>query len=248
MGGNFFGLSLTTGDFNTDSRTDLVVGAYGYSSNAGRAYIFYNDGSIPTTAATADVAITGESPSLFGSKLTSGDFNADGKTDLAVGATSYSSNTGRAYIFYNDGSIPTTAATADVTITGETTSNQFGNSLTSGDFNSDGKMDLVVGATGYISSTGRVYIFYNDGSYPSGASSADTIITGESTSNAFGASLSSGDFNADGKTDLAVGATAYSSSTGRIYIIITEIKTGAEQLLGASVKGGLDIKGNLLIK
>jgi hypothetical protein len=84
--------------------------------------IFYNDGSIPTTAATADVIITGETTSnYFGRFLTSGDFNADGKIDLAVGALLYSTNTGRAYIFYNDGSIPTTAATADVIITGETT-------------------------------------------------------------------------------------------------------------------------------
>jgi hypothetical protein len=30
----------------------------GYSTNIGRAYLFYNDGSIPTTAATADVIIT----------------------------------------------------------------------------------------------------------------------------------------------------------------------------------------------
>jgi hypothetical protein len=47
---------------------------------------------------------------------------------------------------------------------GETTSNNFGYSLTSGDFNADGKTDLAVGANTYSSSTGRAYLFYNDGS------------------------------------------------------------------------------------
>ena len=265
--GTKFGISLAAGDFNSDGKTDLTVGARDYSTLTGRAYIFHNDGSIPTAAGSADVIITGESSSEFGGFLASGDFNADGKTDLAVGASSYSTNTGRAYIFYNDGSIPTTAATADVIITGETTStffgasltagdfnsdgktdlavgslrvyifysqngqvntnfhitgettsNALGYSLTAGDFNSDGKTDLAVGASSYSSSTGRTYIFYNDGSIPTTAGSADVIITGENTSDAFGTSLTAGDFNSDGKTDLAVGAHGYSSSTGRVYI------------------------------
>ena len=138
---NSFGTSLTAGDWNSDGRTDLAVGASDYSSGTGRAYIFYNDGSIPTTAATADVIITGESSSYFGEYLTSGDWNSDGRTDLAIVANWYSTNTGRTYIFYNDGSIPTTAATADVTITGEATNNYFGSSLTAGDWNSDGRTD-----------------------------------------------------------------------------------------------------------
>jgi formylmethanofuran dehydrogenase subunit C len=167
-----------------------------------------------------DGVITGEATSYFGASLVSGDFNADGKTDLAVGAYWYSTQAGRTYIFYNDGSIPTTAATADVIITGEASS-YFGISLTSGDFNADGKTDLTVGASGYSTSTGRTYIFYNDGSIPTTAVTADVIITGEAGSY-LGYSLNSGDFNADGKTDLAVGAYTYSSNTGRTYIFYND--------------------------
>ena len=218
-----FGMSMTSGDFNFDSRIDLAVGASSYSSQTGRAYIFYNDGTIPTTAATADVIITGESTSnYFGGSMTSGDFNADGKTDLAVGAYLYSSYTGRAYIFYNDGTIPTTAATADIKITGGAVNYDFGSSMTSGDFNADGKTDLAVGAYMYSSQTGRAYIFYNDGTIPTTAATADVIITGESTSSAFGFSIIGGDFNYDGKTDLAVGAYMYSSQTGRAYIFYND--------------------------
>jgi len=243
-----FGYAMVSGDFNADGRIDLAVGALGYSTNAGRAYIFYNDGSIPTTAATADVIITGESAgSGFGSSIVAGDLNADGKTDLAVGAFAYSSFTGRAYIFYNDGSIPTTAATADVMITGETTNDDFSYGLTVGDFNADGRIDLAVGAYGYSSSTGRAYIFYNDGSIPTTAATADVIITGESTSNNFSYALTSGDFNADGKTDLAVGAYGYSSSTGRVYIFITEAKA-EESVPQMKSKGTFKAKGDFRVK
>jgi hypothetical protein len=247
--GNYFGASLISGDFNTDGRVDLAIGAYGYSSFTGRAYIFYNDGSIPTTAGTADVTITGGTTSnYFGNAISSGDYNADGRTDLAVGADGYSTNTGRAYLFYNDGSIPTTAGTADVTITGETTNNYFGYALTAGDWNADGRTDLAVGAFVYSSSTGRVYIFYNDDVFQTTATTADVTITGETTSNSFGISLTSGDFNVDGKTDLAVGAHSYSTNTGRVYVYASEVAGGDVSMEPVRVRGTLKTRGILKIR
>lgn len=61
--------------------------------------------------------ITGEAASGFGG-IVSGDFNADGKMDLVVVASAYSSNTGRVYIFYNDGHYTANATGADATIQG----------------------------------------------------------------------------------------------------------------------------------
>ncbi|MCW1888720.1 MAG: FG-GAP-like repeat-containing protein [Candidatus Moranbacteria bacterium] len=220
--GNYFGTALTTGDFNADGETDLAATAFLYGGTTGRAYIFYNDGSIPTTAATADVIISGEILSNFGRSINAGDLNADGKIDLAVGGEGYSSSTGRAYIFYNDGSIPTTAATADVIIVGETTNNYFGQYFTIGDLNADGKTDLMVSAYGYSSDTGRAYIFYNDGSIPTTAATADLTITGETAADQFGDALITGDFNADGRIDLAIGADLYSSAAGRAYIFYND--------------------------
>jgi hypothetical protein len=244
-----FGYSLTTGDLNADGETDLAVGAYGYSSAAGRAYIFYNDGSLPTTAATADVAINGEASSAFGSTLNSSDLNADGKVDLVVGAENYASLTGRAYIFYNDGSIPTTGATADVIISASTVGQLFGDTLTAGDLNADGKADLVVGSWDASSLTDNVYVFYNDGTYPSLASSADKIFSGSTTGEDFGLAIAVADMNIDGKPDLVAGAPGYSSSTGRVYTFITETTVTATETKAAEFKGSSGvIKGSFELK
>ena len=294
--GNAIGLYMACGDFNYDSRVDLALGSDGYSSNTGRTYIFYNDGSIPTAAGSADVVISGESGSRFGGSLKAGDFNNDSRVDLAVGGWSYDTNSyGRLYIFYNDGTIPTTAATADIKITGNTAatgsyfaysmtsgdlngdqeddlvisepnqnsntgrififyntndkivseiggadviidggygSSYFGSSMTTGDFNGDGRTDLLVGAYGYTTNTGQVYVFYSDGTNNYGnttcgnnlctAINADVTIAGGTTNNYFGRSVGAGDFNADGKDDIVVGADGYSTNTGRVYVFYTD--------------------------
>src|SRR3989339_897652 len=216
---NSFGNSLVAGDLNADGKTDLAVGA-NWSTQCS-VYIFYNDGNYTSLASTADEIITGEASSQFGTSMSVGDLNSDGKEDLVVGAVMYNSFQGRIYIFYNDGTGIYTygATTSNVTITGSGAN--FGESLVIGDMNSDDKTDLVVGATFYGSTNGRAYIFYNDGSYAASAASADEIITGEASSQ-FGTSMSVGDLNSDGKTDLIVGAKSFSSFTGRTYIFYND--------------------------
>jgi hypothetical protein len=46
-----------------------------------------------------------------------GDFNADGKTDLAVGAPDYSTSTGRVYLFTSEAAVQT--PTVDATTRGQ---------------------------------------------------------------------------------------------------------------------------------
>ncbi len=212
--GNYFGYSVSiAGDVNGDGYSDVIVGAYGYSSNTGRAYIFYGGASMNNTA---DVTMTGEATfNYFGRSVsTSGDVNGDGYSDVIVGAIGYSSNIGRAYIFYG-GTVMNNIS--DVTMTGETAGNYFGYSVSiAGDANGDGYSDVIVGADGYSSNTGRAYIFYGGASMNN---TADLTMTGEATFNYFGRSVStSGDVNGDGYSDVIVGASGYSNATGRAYI------------------------------
>jgi hypothetical protein len=211
---NYFGISVSNaGDVNGDSFSDIIVGANGYSSNTGRAYIFYGGSSMNNVA---DVTMTGEAiNNYFGRTVSAaGDINGDGYSDAVVGAWGYSTSTGRAYIYFGSSSMNNTA---DVTLTGEATSNYFGYALsTCGDLNSDGYSEVIVGAYGYSSNTGRAYLYDY---YPNGEITYDINMTGEATNNSFGLSVSSaGDVNGDGYSDVIVGAHGYLSNRGRAYI------------------------------
>ena len=216
---NLFGSAIVSADFDGDGDDDLAVGATDYNSQQGRVYIFYNDGEYTAAADSADNIITGEAGSSFGWTLSAGDMDGDSDIDLIVGGYQYSTGQGKVYIFNNDGSYPTAATSADVSILGEdVTSYNFSMKLATGDLDSDGDIDLAVGAPNYSTDTGRVYLFYQDGSWPADAGSADITIDGEANSAFGGGAVVAGDFNANGKTDLAVGASEYNSNQGRAYI------------------------------
>ena len=98
--------------------------------------------------------------------------------------------------------------TADLTMTGEGIDNYFGNSVSNaGDVNNDSYDDVIIGASGVNSNTGRIYIFYGSNSMDN---TPDISITGEGIDNQFGFSVSgAGDVNNDSYNDIIVGAYLY---------------------------------------
>lgn len=246
-----FGNSVSSaGDVNGDGYDDIIVGAHGYNSFTGRAYVYFGGLNMNTVA---DVTFTGTASSnFFGYSVSAaGDVNGDGYSDVIVGAYGNSTNTGKAYIYFGGAAMNNTA---DVTLTGETTANFFGISVsTAGDVNADGYSDVVIGAEGNSSYTGKAYIFLGGASMNN---TADVIVTGESANNSFGVSVSlAGDVNADGYADVIIGANGYSSNTGRAYIYFggnsmdntaDVVMTGeaSNNNFGASVSSAGDINGD----
>jgi hypothetical protein len=242
----YFGEDLATGDFNADGRDDLVVSAPFALTNQGKVYIYFGGSIISEGSSGADIVLDGEVvSSYFGASFTTGDYNADGKDDLAVGAYGYNSNQGRAYIFYGGSMASENASGADVTLTGEATGNYFGSSITAGDWNSDGKDDLAVGAYGYNSSQGRIYLFYGRNLRTVSATHADVIITGQVTNSNFGNALVVGDLSGNGVDDLIIGANGYdvSSDEGRVYILSSEAAT--QQLSQYRLQGTVKMQGTV---
>ncbi|MBS1516884.1 MAG: FG-GAP repeat protein [Bacteroidetes bacterium] len=246
-----FGFSVSSaGDVNGDGYDDVIIGAYGYNSFTGRAYIYYGGQNMNTVA---DVTLTGTATSnFFGYSVSkAGDVNGDGYSDVIVGAYGYTTNTGRAYIYYGGAVMNNTV---DVTLTGETTSNFFGISVSNaGDVNGDGYSDVIVGANGYSSNTGKCYIYFGGASMNN---VVDVTMTGGATNNTFGTSVASaGDVNADGYSDVIIGANGYSSSTGRAYIFlggnnmdntadVTMTGEASNNFFGASVSSAGDVDGD----
>ncbi|MDP2306307.1 MAG: FG-GAP-like repeat-containing protein [Pseudomonadota bacterium] len=182
--------------------------------DAGAAYPIEIDPVYTTAAWTTEAP---EATASFAYSVSgAGDVNNDGYDDVIVGGHEYSSSTGRAYVYH--GSSSGVSTTATTTLTGGATYNFFGGSVSgAGDVNNDGYADVIVGAYGYSSSTGRAYVY--PGSSSGVSTTATTTLTGGATTNCFGDSVSgAGDVNNDGYADVIVGASAYSSRTGRAYV------------------------------
>ncbi|MBW4594282.1 MAG: VCBS repeat-containing protein [Brasilonema angustatum HA4187-MV1] len=166
--------SVTTGDFNSDGKLDLAVASYSDSDNVS---VLLNNGDGGFGTATYYQA--GSNPY----SVTTGDFNGDGKLDLAT--ANISSN--NVSVLLNNGS------------GGFGTATNFAvglvpQSVITGDFNGDGKLDL---ATANVSSS-NVSVLLNNGSGGFG-----TAINFRVGPNSGPISVTTADFDSDGKLDLA---------------------------------------------
>jgi len=138
---------------------------------------------------TFDGVVAGDE---YGRSVSSaGDVNGDGFDDVIICAPKNNAggiSSGRAYIFFGGTVINNSV---DVILTGGAVNNYFGRSVSgAGDVNSDGYDDVIVGADGYSSFTGRAYIYYGGVSMNS---VADVILTGEFAGHNFGSSVSGAD-------------------------------------------------------
>jgi hypothetical protein len=220
------------GDFNGDGRADLAVGAtgdrVGTVSNAGLVNVLYGaDGALSTTGnqlwhqdkvGALDAAETGDG---FGYALAAGDFNGDGRGDLAVGVPGEDSGAGAVHVFYGSASGLRAAGnqlwsqdSPGVGGDGEP-GDKFGVRLAAGDINGDGRADLAIGVpfedSGRALGTGAVNVLYGTGSGLSATGSqgwtqdSPGVLDEARTRDYFGDALAAGDFDGDGRGDLAVG-------------------------------------------
>ena len=238
--GELFGYALTSGDFNGDSICDFAVGVP--YDKEGFPWAITHVGSVnlfrgsPNGACQYVQSLKGLTPGgtngawtfigdMFGFSLAAGDINDDGTDDLLVGSPGQNSGAGAVevvlfrhshyqgpnYSILNQRKF--TQNTYGVSGVSES-SDMLGRSVEMGDFNGDGRADIVIGVPwesfGSTRAVGMVHILYgtSSGITTTGARSLSQNTTGVSGSSeefdAFGTSLCAGDFNGDGRDDLSI--------------------------------------------
>jgi hypothetical protein len=230
---DYFADALAWGDFNNDGYSDLAVGAPGEDTKAGAVQVIYGSSAGLASAnnqvwrqGANGLAGVPETYEYFGWALAVGDFNGDHYDDLAVSAPDQTVNgdayAGAVHIILGSGSGLTGTGNQYWTQDSDGLDNAaseygdgFGNTLAAGDFNGDGKDDLAIGVpfeNFAVINCGAINILYGaDGGLTAAGNqfmSQDSagLAGAEQEDDYFGWSLAAGDFNGDGRDDLAVGS------------------------------------------
>ena len=212
-----FGYSVASaGDVNGDGYSDIIVGAQWYTngqSREGACYVFH--GSAAGLSAAPSWFFESNITNIwFGSSVgTAGDVNADGYSDIIIGAPKYINgqlDEGGAYVFL--GGATGLGPTPHWLVQSNLASCNMGYSVsTAGDINGDGYSDVLVGLVNYANGEageGQIQIYLGS---PAGL---DTIVDWSTESNQAWAGLgffvnTAGDVNGDGYSDFIAGAYNY---------------------------------------
>ncbi|MEW2291009.1 FG-GAP-like repeat-containing protein [Streptomyces sp. NPDC047841] len=208
---DMFGEVRAAADFDGDGYGDLAVAATGENHFQGAVTILWGSPSGLSTG----TALPNKNPgrnNYMGKDLATGDFNGDGKQDLAV------INESMTYVYR--GPFKRTGTTGTVTKL-DKTSSFYATALISGKVNGDKKTDLAI--IGDVVSP--EYIASDVWFIKGGASSLTPgkSLRLESESGNGGSSERGGDgviadFNKDGYGDIAVGTPLYSKHKGRVSV------------------------------
>jgi hypothetical protein len=180
--GESFGGEIVIADLIGDGDNEIVV------SSSGRLHLFTSNG-----IHISDLP----SPSGFSSALEVGDFNGDGREDLAVGVPGLPTEDA-IHIYTDVYQEPTVVLQPPPGYSDEL---YFPRAMASGDSNADGRDELWASSSGYP--TGAVVSRY------AGSGILEQTIFPPTPNPTFGVALAAGDIDGDGRADVAAGLADY---------------------------------------
>ncbi len=264
--GNQLGHSVSgLGDVNNDGKNDIIIGAPYSSSNgvnSGQAYVIFGSNSftsifdLSTLNGNNGFVINGiTANSTLGSSVNiGGDVNGDGIDDIIIGADNASPNdqatAGQAYvifgksIFSSSFNLNTLNGNNGFILNGLQATSMFGTPVNIfGDFNNDGKDDIIVGAVHAdpegITHAGQAYVVFGTTSFQTSFNVSELngnngfTISGSQEHGALGWAVGGVDINGDGRTDIIVSSVDATTSSdmmmddmmgkqGQVYTIFNE--------------------------
>jgi hypothetical protein len=180
-------IAVAVGDFTGNGKSDLAIIQFG-----DHVYTYLGNGDGTFRPAPGSPIVTQQPPwdtfpTPYPDALALGDFNNSGKLGLAV-AESQDANVN---IYFGNGDGSFTPSTAFAYTAGQPVQ-----SVVAADFRGNGNLDLAV-ANRLLGQAVNVLLGYQSGAFNQAPLPASGYLTGANT-------LAFGDFNADGKIDLAV--------------------------------------------
>ncbi|XP_038606924.1 integrin alpha-4 [Tachyglossus aculeatus] len=205
--GSYLGYSVGAGHFLSPRSTEIIGGAPQYEQ-IGKAYLF----RIEAKQLTIIQEMMGKKlGSYFGASICAVDLNADGLSDLLIGAPMQSTvrEEGRVFVYLNSGSDGNMIEMETELKGSDTYAARFGETIANlGDIDNDGFEDVAIGAPQEDELRGAIYIYNgrDNGISPT----FSQRIEGHRINSAlgmFGQSISGGiDADNNGYSDVAVGA------------------------------------------
>ncbi len=192
---------VVSGDYNGDGKDDIAF-IYDYGNATANTYVWLSTGTnyLPKQAWYVSGAGNFEASRTTG-RVVSGDYNGDGKDDIAF-IYDYGNTTANTYVWLSTGTNYLQKQAWYVSGAGNFEASRTTGRVVSGDYNGDGKDDIAF-IYDYGNATANTYIWLSTGTnylqkqawYVSGPGNFEaSIATGR---------VVSGDYNGDGKDDIA---------------------------------------------